>query len=182
MNINYVSVNDLKEAPWRATHVLKPDMHVLAESLIDYGWIAPIIVNQKTSEIIDGYHRWFLSQTDKTLRKRDKGIIPVQFVKCGEVEAMLMHLRLNRGRGEVLAKHMSHIVKDALRSRKYKEDDLVRMLRMSTDELDLMIDGTLIKTKKVAEHKYSKAWVPVEAPANIKEQVGFIERPSTPDR
>lgn len=182
MNIDYISVNDLRESPWRATHVLRPDMYVLAESLIDYGWLSPLIVREKTSEIIDGYHRWFLAQTDKTLRKRDKGIIPVQFIKCGEVEAMLMHLRLNRGRGEVLAKHMSHIIKDALRSKKYKENDLVRMLRMSTDELDLMIDGTLIKTKKVAEHKYSKAWVPVEAPANIKEQVGFIERPSTPDR
>lgn len=182
MNITYMSVNDLREAPWRATHVLKPDMHVLAESLVDYGWLSPIIVREKTFEIIDGYHRWFLSQTDKALRKRDKGIIPVQIVKCGEVEAMLMHLRLNRGRGEVLAKHMSHIIKDALRSRKYKEDDLVRMLRMSTDELDLMIDGTLIKTKKVAEHKYSKAWVPVEAPANIKDQVGFIERPPNADR
>lgn len=182
MDINYVSVNDLKEAPWRATHVLKPDMYVLAESLKDFGWVSPIIVRSKTNEIIDGFHRWFLAQTDKTLRKRDKGVVPVQFVKCDEVEAMLMHLRLNRGRGDILAKHMSHIVKDALRSRKYKEQDLVRMLHMSTDELDLMIDGTLIKAKKVAEHKYSKAWVPVEAPANLKDQASFIERPPNADR
>ena len=182
MDIQYVNINDLKESPWRATYVLKPDLTVLAESLNDYGWISPIIVRAKTNEIIDGFHRWFLSQNDKTLRKRDKGMVPVIYIKCDEVEAMMMHLRLNRGRGEVLAKYMSHIIKDALRSRKYKEKDLVRMLRMSTDELDLMMDGTLIKVKKVAEHQYSKAWVPIEAPADIKEQTALIERPPNADR
>lgn len=182
MNIDYVSVSNLKEAPWRATHVLRPDMHVLAGSIIDYGWLSPIVVRVKTSEIVDGYHRWFLAQTDKTIRKRDNGLIPVTFVKCDEVEAMLMHLRLNRGHGEIMAKHMSHIIKDILRSRKYSENNLAEILKMSSDELDLLIDGTLIKAKKVAEHKYSKAWVPVEAPANIKDQTGFIERPPNADR
>ena len=182
MDISYVSVNDLREAPWRATHVLKPDMYALAESLKDFGWTAPLIVRGKTNEIIDGYHRWFLSQTDKTLRKRDKGIIPVKFIKCDEIDAMMMHARINRARGDVLAKNLSHIIKDVLRSRKYNEDDIMRMLHMSTDEFDVLAEGSLIKSRKISEHKYSKAWVPVEAPANIKDQAGFIERPPNADR
>lgn len=182
MDVVYVAANDLREAPWRATHVLKPDMYVLAESLKDFGWTSPLVVRHKTLEIIDGYHRWFLAQTDKSLRKRDKGIVPVMFIKCDEVDAMLMHVRLNRGRGDVLAKNLSHIVKDAVRSRKYKEDELIRMLHMSTDEFDVLAEGSLVKSRKISEHKFSKAWVPVEAPANIKDQAGFIERPPNADR
>jgi len=182
MKIEYVDINSLKEAPWRATHVLRPDLNVLAESMAEYGWLSPIIVRSKTSEIIDGFHRWLIAKSDKTVVKRDKGLIPVQFINCDETEAMMLHLRLNRGRGDLVAKYVSHIVKDLVRSRRYKEKDLVQLLRMSTDELDLMLDGTLLKARKIAEHQYSKAWVPVEAPANIKEQVSFIERPPNKDR
>jgi len=55
-------------------------------------------------------------------------------------------------------------------------------LAMSSDEVDIMMDGTLIKSRKIAEHKYSRAWVPVEAPASATESSAVIERPPNPDR
>jgi hypothetical protein len=55
------------------------------------------------------------------------------------------------------------------------------MLSMHNDEMDMMVDGTLLKDKKTAEHKYSSAWVPIEAPASVKDQAIMIERPPNSD-
>jgi hypothetical protein len=180
--IDYVSVNDLNTAPWQATYTLKPDLAVIRESLIDFGWLYPILVRRATNTIIDGHHRVYLAETDKALRKRDKGMVPVRFVDCSEVEAMLLHARINRGRGEVLAQYLSHIIKNAMTSRAYTDVEIMRMFKMSTDEMDILSDGTLVKKKKIAEHQYSRGWVPVEAPANIRDQAAIIERPPNPDR
>lgn len=182
MDISLVSVNDLRPAPWRATHVLKPDLAVIRESLWDYGWLFPLVVRASDGLIVDGHHRVYLAETDADLRSRDQGVVPVRVVECGEVDAMLMHVRLNRGRGEILAKYLSHIIKDVLASRLYSEVDVMKVLKMSADEMDILADGTLVKRKKIAEHKYSKGWVPVEAPANLQQQAAFIERPPNPDR
>ncbi len=173
---------DLRPAEWRATYVLRPDMAVLAQSLHTYGWIAPLVIRQQTKEIIDGYHRWLALRTDSKLMKKLGYEIPCVQVKCDLPQAMIMHLQLNRGRGATLGAGTSKIVQDILKTRKYKKDDLRAMLGMSTDEIDLMIDSTLIKQRKVPSHTYSKAWVPIEAPATIKDEALVIERPPNADR
>jgi hypothetical protein len=99
-----------------------------------------------------------------------------------DIDAMLLHLQLNRGRGQVMAKNMSRLIRDMLRSGQYEENDLRYKLVMKADEMDLMVDGSLIKMRKVPSHQYSKAWVPVEAPAKATEVLNFIERPPNADR
>lgn len=182
MNIEWVSADNLEGAPWGSTYVLKTDMNVLAQSLHQYGWLSPIVVRKKNNQIIDGYHRWVIAQESPKLVKRDKGKVPVSYVDCDEIDAMILHVRLNRGRGQVLAKSLSFLVKQILRSKKHTPEVLMGMLAMSKDEMRLMMDGSQIKTKKIAEHQYSRAWIPVEAPANLSEQAGFIERPPNKDR
>jgi hypothetical protein len=181
-NIVWVDGSTLKPASWRASYVLAPDLEVLARSMDDYGWLQPIVVQQSKGVIIDGHYRWEIAGSMKSIRKTYKGLVPVIYEDCGDIDAMLLHLRLNRAKGATQAKKMSRIFRDIIMSGRYAETDLKRMLVMRNDEIDLMIDGTLIKNRKVAEHKYSRAWVPVEAPASVTEQAGFIERPPNPDR
>jgi ParB-like chromosome segregation protein Spo0J len=184
MKIEYVKWDSLRPAPWRATHCLKVDLQILADSIIDYGWYAPIIVKKDTGEIIDGFHRWVCAQSDKRILKRDKNLVPVIFEDVDTIDAMLMHIRLNRGRGQLLAQYMSNIVRELFHSRKYSEDQLKEMLSMSYAEITLMMDGSVLKTRKIKEHKYSKAWVPIEAPAGSLDQdeSPTIERPPNKDR
>jgi len=182
MEIVWVRGDSLQAAKWRATYILKPDLQVLAQSMDDHGWLQPIVVQKSTNLIIDGYHRWEISGTLKSHRKAYKGAVPVVFEDVNDIEAMMLHLRLNRGRGATLGKKMSRILKDCASSRKYNEKDIRRMLGMQADEYDIMLDGTLLKSRKVADHKYSNAWVPVEAPATITQQAAVIERPPNPDR
>jgi hypothetical protein len=45
-----------------------------------------------------------------------------------------------------------------------------------------MLAGGLLKQRKIPQHTYSRAWVPVEAPSADKLNAVSIERPPNPDR
>lgn len=182
MEIEYIEWNKLQPAPWRATHVLKPDLQVLADSMHDYGWISPIIVQKSTMHIIDGFHRWVCAQSDKKILKRDKKLVPVLFKDIDSIDAMVMHICLNRGRGAIVAKYMSAIVRDVYHSGKYSLDELKDIFSMSYAEMGLMMDSSIIKQRKITEYSYSKAWVPIEVPAGMAEQIVEIESPPNADR
>lgn len=181
-DVEWVDGNDLSPAPWRSVYVLRPDLEVLQRSMVDYGWLQPIVVRRANNTIIDGHHRWEIAGFTKFVKEKHDGRVPVHYVDCGDVEARLMHLRLNRGRGNVTAKKMSQILRDVKMSGLYEEKRIRRMLVMTPDEYDVMIDGTLVKSRKVGDHKYSSAWVPVEAPATATETASVIERPPNADR
>lgn len=179
--VGWVDAANLTLAPWRTTYVIKTDLQVLARSMEDYGWLQPLVVQASTGVIIDGNYRWEIASHLPKLMKATNSQVPAILVDCDDIEAMVIHARMNRGRGGVLAKRLSRIVQQVLRSKKYGEADIKRMLAMHNDEMDMMVDGTLLKDKKISEHKYSNAWVPIEAPASTKDQAMIIERPPNAD-
>jgi ParB-like chromosome segregation protein Spo0J len=174
----------IRPADWRSNYVLKPDLRLLASSLRDYGWVAPLLVRSADSTIIDGFHRWVIAQNDQEVHRRDGGKVPVVWVDVDQVDAMVMHVRLNRARGQLMARSLSGIVRTILQSRKYRESQLYTMLEMKPDELELLMDGSLLKSRKVSEHQYSAAWIPIEAPrlTNKVAPAPEIERPPNQDR
>ena len=180
-SMEWVEAGLLRIAPWRSTYILKPDLEVLARSLADYGWLSALVVQRSSNMIIDGNYRWEVSSNLDKLRQVTGGKVPVIYVDCDDIEAMMLHARLNRARGEIVAKRLSRLIQQILRSRKYGEADVKRAFAMHADEVDVMVDGTLVKDKNISEHKYSPAWVPIEAPATAKEQAMIIERPPNRD-
>ena len=93
-----------------------------------------------------------------------------------------MHLQINRGRGILLAHKVSSIIRDLFNSGKYDEKDFDRLLTMKYDELEVLFNPTILKQRKISEHKYSRAWVPVEAPAGTVDNGPTTERPPNADR
>jgi ParB-like chromosome segregation protein Spo0J len=174
LEVELIPANAVRPAKWRANYVLRPDLKLLKQSLEEYGWIYPIIVRKADSTIIDGFHRWLLYQPDEK--------VLVLWVDCDEIDAMIMHVRLNRARGEIVNRYLSKLVRRVLRSRKYTDEEVRQKLGMTYDELDVLADGTLLKIKKIAEHKYSKSWVPVETKGREKAAPVPIERPPNPDK
>lgn len=174
-NIEHVKVENLQPAKWRANYVLRPDYLLLRESMDSYGWLQPIIARSNDNTIIDGFHRWIVATEIDKLGEA----VPVIWVKCDEIDAMVMHLRLNRARGALVPKFVSGTLRRILHSHKFEREELRKMLHMSPDEFDVLADGTLVKIRKVKEHKYSAAWVPVETKGQA--QAMTIERPPTPD-
>lgn len=184
MKQNEVKLQELIAAPWRATYTLKPDTRVLTESLVEYGWIQPLVVRVSDNMIIDGHYRWMLAIENSKVRKSVGSKVPVVYVDLDDAESMIMHIRLNLGRGRVLGERMSRCVRQILRSGKYTENELRSVLKLTREEMDLMSDGTLLKKRNISEYEYSPAWVPVEIAEGQKVPTAniSIERPPNADR
>jgi hypothetical protein len=191
-NIEHVPFDAIRPAEWRTTYTFRPDMKLLTQSLIDLGWVQPIIVRKQDATIIDGFARWACAQNSKPIYKRDKKMVPVVWVDCDEVDAMIHHVRLNRARGNVIAKPLSRVLRQCLASGKYDPEVLRASLGMTADEFDMLRAPHLLVAKNMKEHTYSRAWIPIEAPPVAEVISGRkvspaaldieIERPPNPDR
>lgn len=180
--IIYLDANTLESPKWRATHTIRPNLLAISSSLQMYGFIQPIHVMGDRKTIIDGSERVSLLNSVKQIGKNIGTKVPVLIHDLSEQEAMIMHLQLNRGNGNIVAKKMSSIIRKLYMSRAYSEKDFDNILCMKREELELMIDGSIFKNRKISEHNYSRAWVPVEAPAGTIDSGPVIERPPNPDR
>jgi hypothetical protein len=183
INIEYVEPERLSVPEWRATYTLRPEMLIISASLSQFGFIEPIHARLATGEIIDGSERFLLATNVPQILRKSSGKIPVVFHDVDAIDAMMMHLRLNRGHSTVIAPRTSEIIRLVKRSGKYGASDFEDMLCMRAEELSLMLDGSLFKVRKIKEHNYARAWVPIEAPPGSVEPESFsIERPPNPDR
>lgn len=183
MKIDNIDPQELNIPSWNATYILRPDMVTMAASLGEYGLLTPLVVQESTNVVIDGSQRLKVIQGNKIIAKKIGASVPIRFVDCDELDAMILHIQLNRGRGSMVAKQVSNIVKKLNRSKRLAEADFERLFCMKYDELELMLDGTIIKHRDIQNYNYSRAWVPVEAPSNTVEEGGIsIERPPNQDR
>lgn len=182
MDYKNLKIENIKPSPWRCNHLQGPEMKVLAESIKENGWIYPIVVSSVSMEIIDGFHRWICAQNNTAILERDGGIVPCRLVDVGQIDAMIMHLQLNRAKGSLVAKQVSPVLRTIFHSKQYKDYEIQKKLSMTDQEFGLLLDGTLLKGRKLSQHTYSKAWVPIEAPAGAKLQSVPIEKPPNPDR
>ena len=183
MKIDYVAISDLSVPSWNTVYILRPDLLVLADSLSSFGIMSPLVVRKEDNSIIDGSQRYKLISGNKNLLALFPEGLPVRYVDCDELDAMILHVQMNRGRGSMVAKQLSSIVRLLKKSRKFDEKDFVKRFCMKFDELELMMNPTIIKQRKISEHNYSRAWVPVEAPPGTVDKMPIVaEAPPNPDR
>lgn len=181
-SIDIVPFKELTVAPFKATYILRPDLLTLSRSLMDFGFMLPIVVQKNTNIVIDGNERLLLATKNKNVKSVVGDDCPVVYVECDSLDAQLMHLRLNRSKGNLLAKPTSNIIRNLIKSKKFCKEDFEDMLQMRNDEFNLMLNGSLLKSRKVSEHNYSRAWVPVEADPKATELPISIEKPPNADR
>lgn len=183
MKVEIVDINELSEFDWTSTHILRPDLLVLADSIGTVGLLSPIVVQQGTNKIIDGTQRVRLIKGNSHLTTKYAEGIPVTYIDCSEMDAMIIHVQVNRGRGSIVAKRLSRIVRTLNKTKKLDERGFNAKFCMKFHELELMLDGTLIVHRDIKNHTYSRAWVPVEAPPGTVEKDSIkIERPPNADR
>lgn len=182
MKIHDVPLSSLKAPSWGATYLLRPDKILLRSSLIDSGWLQPLIVRREDSTIIDGTKRWDLALSDDKFLQKHGNSVPVVYHEVDEIDAMVLHVRINRARGNSHPVGLSAILKKIVYSGKYTETDLSSIFAMGEDEIDLLLSSGLLKTKNWEKYEYSRAWVPIEVPKGSEVETSFIERPPNADR
>jgi hypothetical protein len=188
MEIEYVQCESLNIPDWHATYILKPDLLVMARSMGEHGILSPLVVQREGANVVDGGQRLRLILGNAALNEACEGKVPVVWIDCDDTEAMILHIQINRGRGAIVAHKLSKLVKTLKRVMRMTDAQYNDLFNMKFDELELMLDGSIIKHRKVPKHKYSRAWVPVEAPPGTTDSdlamryKVAIEKPPNPDR
>lgn len=178
-NTRLVDVDELQASEWRSTYIVKPDLRLLATSLSRYGWLHPIVAfGSEGLRIVDGHERVALASANRNLLVDARFVPTVVLPNISEIEAMVMHVTLNRARGEILNARLSRLVRTIISSGVYDANSLMSTLGMTAEEFQVLIDGSLIKMRKVSDHTYSRAWVPIEAKQDERPK---IERPPNAD-
>lgn len=175
MNIEWVPAHSLKAPDWNITYALRPDRKVMETVLVEHGWLFPVIA-RTDGTILYNLDYWDLACEQPKLIGKN---VPVIWVECDLADAIILHIRLHRGQPEIIPRDMSKALKKLRRTHKYTEEEIKTILSMTWEELDLLFDGTLIKARKIKEHNYSRAWVPVDA---VEGQPITVERPPNKDK
>jgi ParB-like chromosome segregation protein Spo0J len=162
-NIQWLPVDELESNDYNPNVVFNQELKLLEHSLLESGWIQPILVCENESgkyTIIDGFHRWSLTKLSKRINEMSKGKVPCAVLKLSEAERMLLTVRINRAKGSHVALKMHDLVTSLIKEYGLSVEDVCKGLGASKDEVNLLLAENVFKKLDIQNHKYSKAWVP----------------------
>jgi len=160
-NIEWRLAAELNPNGWNPNHVFSPELKLLEWSIIQQGWIQPILINPNNL-IIDGFHRWKMSTESKTLMQRYGGFVPVAVINVDDAHAKCMTVRINRAKGNHIAIKMNSLVQQLVDDHGLTPKEIANELGMTLDEVELLMQDNVFEAKKIKDWEYSKAWYPVE--------------------
>lgn len=160
--IEWVPADTLHANAWNPNRVMTPELVLLERSILTTGWVQPILVNAD-GQVIDGFHRWRLSQDSKALRTRYKGDVPVARLHVDEPTAMAITVRMNRAKGHHGAVQMAALAHSIIGDHGWTREQLATEIGATATEVDLLLQDGVFTAKGTADWAYSPAWYPVPA-------------------
>lgn len=139
--------------------MLKAEFHLLEKSILSTGWIQPVLVNRDFL-IIDGFHRWRMSQDSERIKSKYEGNLPVAVLDVDEKTAMVMTVRLNRAKGTHIAVSMAGLVKSLVEKYDCTPQWIASQIGASIEEVYLLCGKDIFAAKNVENWQYSNAWYP----------------------
>jgi ParB-like chromosome segregation protein Spo0J len=161
--IVWIQASELKANGWNPNRVHKPELKLLEHSLLKTGWIQPVLIN-KNNMIIDGFHRWRLSQDSKAVIEAFGGKVPTAQLPVEDDEAMAITVRINRAKGTHVAVEMHKLVLQLLTQYEWTREQVAKEIGATLDEVDTLAQEGVFAAKNIAKWSYSPAWYPIEAP------------------
>lgn len=161
--ITWRDAGDLRANHWNPNRVHKPELRLLEHSLVTTGWIQPILINEHDL-IIDGFHRWRLSQDSKKVSERWGGKVPTAVLPVDDPTAMAITVRINRAKGSHVAVEMHALVTDLLTTYGWSREQVAKEIGATLHEVDTLAQEGVFAAKGTANWSYSPAWYPAEGP------------------
>lgn len=158
-NIEWVDPATLDPNDYNPNRVLRAELRLLEHSILQQGWIQPILVNDD-GVIIDGYHRWGLALQSKAIRDAYGATVPVCRLPITRAEAMMLTVRINRAKGKHQAIDMSRIVTDLHAEHGLTLDEIAQGVGATPDELDMLLKQDVFEAKETENWTYTPAWYP----------------------
>lgn len=160
-NIQWLNAEDLDGNDYNPNVVFTPELKLLERSILKTGWVQPILIS-KDNIIIDGFHRWRLSQDSKKIVELYAGKVPCAIIELEKPQAMILTVRMNRAKGSHIAVQMSQIVHQLIDEFKIDIQELAQEIGATKDEIDLLYQDGVFKMKNISKYKYKNAWYPHE--------------------
>jgi len=157
-NIEWVHRSQLHANEYNPNHVAPPERELLILSILEDGWTQPI-VTLSDGEIVDGFHRWFLSE-DPRLMERYSGFVPVTRIHIDKVHQKMSTVRHNRARGTHAIVPMADLVTGMLKDG-LKPAQIMRGLGMEDEEITRLATAQGMP-ELASKADFSNAWQPGE--------------------
>jgi len=161
-NFRWYDARQLSANDYNPNVVLTAEMNLLKFSLLKSGWIQPILatkINGKL-QIIDGFHRFWLSTNDKDVIKQFNYMVPVVLMELSEPERMLLTIRINRAKGNHVAIKMHELISMVHQKHNYPVKKIAQEIGADKSEVELLLQEGVFSKLDIKSHKYSQAWVP----------------------
>lgn len=165
-HVTPVDVFTLTPNSYNPNTVFNTELALLEESILENRWLHPIIINAN-GVIIDGYHRHWLAKNSQKIMERDAGLVPCVILDIPDRDAMMMTVRINRAKGTHGAMPMRDLVRSLIDDYGVTPEEMVEKMGMTESEVGLLYEGSLLKKRNLQNHKYSKAWVPIETTREV---------------
>jgi len=149
---------------YNPNHVFPPEMRLLKLSVRVDGFTQPIVswqpdFTEEHYEVVDGEHRTVVGKTDKVVKKRTYGYLPISVVNTERTDIkdrMASTIRHNRARGVHAVMPMTEVVAMLIR-RGWTDDEVAKELGMDADEV-LRFKQAKGLPELFEKHEYSRAW------------------------
>jgi ParB-like chromosome segregation protein Spo0J len=170
-NVKWLDRTELSPNLYNPNKVAPPEMALLKQSILQDGWLFPIIVFDKSIHIegltdnadkskytiIDGFHRYTISG-DKDVYKLSNGKVPV--VILNPSNPLATTVRMNRAKGTHAVLKMGDIVKHQIDNGK-PISDIMKEFGMEKEEVVRLSNRMGIhKSEIIIDTDWSNSWIP----------------------
>lgn len=158
--VEWVNRDDLYANSYNPNKVAPVELELLVQSILTCGWVQPI-VRRSTNEIVDGFHRWLISN-DPRILEMTGGMVPVVTLDDAMdiADQMASTVTLNRARGSHYVLSMAEIVSN-LKGQGKSDDWISKHLGMEQEEINRLADNAgSPDTKGDPDEMFEDGWVP----------------------
>ena len=179
--VRWVPIEKVQANDYNPNSVAKKEMRLLYLSIWNDGYTQPVVTiydeDLDKYVIIDGFHRYFTCKSNKDVRERNKGMLPIVVLNKTMNERMAATVRHNRARGKHSVKGMSNMVFEMLENG-WADAEICNQLGMEPEEL-LRLKHITGFAKLFEGAEYSKAW---ETKRQIKIRLDAQKKGAIADR
>ena len=155
-SVQWVPRARLTANDYNPNHVASPELELLRTSILEDGWTQPIVA-LSDGTIVDGYHRWTVSESPEIGELTD-GLVPVVFIEADPVHRRMSTIRHNRARGKHGVLPMAEIVQMMI-DEGVSPEEIMSRLGMEDEEVERLAARVGIPLK-IEKDGFSNAWKP----------------------
>lgn len=158
-NVRWLNRDELTANDYNPNAVAPPELKLLKISILEDGWTQPIVVNPDRT-IVDGYHRWRVSEM-REVKTLTGGLVPVVELRPRDLASQQMAtIRHNRARGTHAVLRMATIVESMVHAGLSVEEIMFRLGMEKEEVVRLAMRVGIPQSQLIRDTGWSKAWVP----------------------